>query len=90
LKSIQSYLIKEQQEINKEVVSDSKGFGGWTESKNKIVAASLENRIKQLYEEFKQHKKSPHAAESFDREAKLSLLRDVFSIEFGQQFASSE
>ena len=49
LKNIQSYLLKEQQELNKE---GTEAFGAWTEGKDRHLAESLETRIKQMYSEF--------------------------------------
>jgi hypothetical protein len=53
--------------------------------KQRQASKQVEGRIKQLYEEYKQK-----AGSEFSREDKLHLLRDVFSIEFGGQFASNE
>ena len=52
------------------------------------MASSLEKTIRQKYNEFKGKGKP---AEDLSREEKLSMMKDVFSLEFGQgEFASSQ
>lgn len=54
LKNIQQYLVKEQQELNKEMVAApaGEGYDKWTADKDRKVSESLEKRIKQMYNEF--------------------------------------
>ncbi len=92
LKSIQQYLIKEQQEINKEMVAATSESGEAADSADRKVSEALEKRIKQMYTEFQNvAKKNGSSAENFSREDKLGLMRDVLSVEFGRkEFAGSE
>lgn len=86
IKQIQSYLLKETQEHNKELppISSPKTTKG--------LSAALEQKVKQQYNEFKQAATSTKgAAENFTREQKLSLMRDVYAAELGAgSFASVE
>lgn len=83
IKQLQSYILKETQEHNKELPSVA------SPKTVKSLSAALEQRVKQQYNEFKQAAAKGGAAEDFSREQKLSLMRDVYSTEFGTgSFAS--
>lgn len=76
--------------MNKEVQAASGGesYSQWSQNKNRALSQSLEKRIKEMYQAFKGSKKNDGR---YSREEKLSLMRDAFSIELGNNlFASNE
>lgn len=63
-------------------------FSQWKSGKDRALASSLQQRISEMYNDFKAKGKP---AEDFTREEKLKLMKDVFSLEFGHgEFASSQ
>ena len=74
--------MKEQAELNKDTIPAA------ASTRATPLSEALERRVKQLYDEYKAAKTS--SKDEIEREDKLRLMRDLFSLEFGGSFASSE
>lgn len=91
LKSLQSYLIKEQQDINKEVTAPDSSYTSWKNGKDRTLGSTLEKTLKKSYESFIAAAAKGQAPLEFSRDEKLSMMKDIFSLEFGEsKFASSQ
>jgi len=78
--------------VNKDLVSsDKSAYSQWKNSKDRSLGEALEKKIKSMYQQFKAAGSKSSDGE-FSREDKLALMKDVYSMELGNEseFASSQ
>ena len=72
--------------MNKELVSsDTSSYSQWKNSKDRNLGASLDKKVKELYEKYKVSTSNNNKDGEFSREEKLGLMKDIYSMEIGSE-----